>query len=113
LASLLRSFPEARPGDNAQGKAQGKLVTALQAVYPNPCPVNARSQIRYSLASEGRVSVKVFDLAGKMISNLVEQTQKPGSYSVSLAPQVRLARGVYFVKLVTDNSQDAQKLVLN
>jgi len=51
----------------------------LLTSYPNP--FNAVSTIKYNLPHSGMVSVKVFDILGKEVGNLVSGFQQPGLYA--------------------------------
>ena len=92
----------------------GPLVTRLERVVPNPF----RSQlvIRYSLAAEGLVVLRVHDLTGRVVRTLVNARQQPGRYSLSWNgrdDQGRLlGNGVYFCKLATGSYRSTRKLVL-
>ncbi|MGC9367863.1 MAG: C25 family cysteine peptidase, partial [bacterium] len=52
----------------------------LSPAYPNP--MQGRAVIAYSVASEGPVSLKVYDLTGREITTLINQVQGPGNYRV-------------------------------
>lgn len=48
--------------------------------YPNP--FNSATQIKYSLAEAGHVSIKIYDMKGQLIRNLVSANQPVGIYTV-------------------------------
>jgi hypothetical protein len=85
------------------------LVTALHAPWPNPGPGDSR--IRYSLAIESRVSVRLFDLAGRSVAELVSARQPAGRYELPLSGN-RLAAGVYFLKMTAGEYRATRKLVV-
>ena len=90
------------------------LVTRLFDPAPNPGPGNAL--IRYSLATETHVALRVFDLAGRNVRSLVNTRQKPGDYRLRMSDfetgASRLGHGVYFLKFKTDDYQATRKLIL-
>jgi hypothetical protein len=93
------------------------LVTMLYSPFPNPCPRTPGIQVRYSLATETRVTLRMYDLTGKLVNRLLDGTQKPGRYSLQLSvaslPQGgRLAQGVYFLKMKAGDYQGTQKLIV-
>jgi hypothetical protein len=94
--------------------AESPLVTRLFDPAPNPGPGN--TLIRYSLATETYVTLRLFDLTGRNVRSLVNSAQKPGNYHVRISDfetgASRLGRGVYFVKLRTDDYQATRKLIL-
>jgi hypothetical protein len=88
------------------------LVTALYAPFPNPC--RSLPAIRYSLAAEARVSLQLFDLAGRNVATLVNSVEQPGRYSRQLvaAGRTRLSAGVYFLKMRAGDYVATRKVVL-
>jgi hypothetical protein len=100
--------------ENEHRTAESPFVTRLFDPAPNPGPGNAF--IRYSLATETHVTLRLFDLAGRNVRSLVNARQKPGNYQLRISDfqtgASRLARGVYFVKMRTDCFQATRKLIL-
>jgi hypothetical protein len=90
------------------------LVTRLFDPAPNPGPGNAL--IRYSLATETHVTLRLFDLTGRNVRSLVNARQKPGNYRLRISdfatPGSRFGRGVFFLKFRTDDYLATAKLVL-
>jgi hypothetical protein len=70
--------------------------------YPNP--FNPTTNIKYQIANNSLVSLKVYDILGKEIATLVNSKQSPGTYEVSFEGS-NLASGIYFYKLSVDNDQ--------
>jgi hypothetical protein len=77
--------------------------------YPNP--FNFSTVIRYQLPENNHVALKVFDILGREVKTLVNQTQNAGYYSVVLNA-VDLASGVYLYKFQTDTFSEIKKMVL-
>jgi hypothetical protein len=78
-------------------------------VYPNP--VKALSVIRYSLPAEGKVSLQLYDISGRLVKTLVNEDKKPGSYSITLNTKI-LSAGVYFIFLQTESKRIIERLVI-
>ncbi len=68
----------------------------LQQNYPNP--FNPATVIGFSVASQGRVTVTVFDVLGREIAELVNDWMQTGAYSVQWNAQ-SVPSGVYFYQL--------------
>jgi acyl-CoA thioesterase I len=68
---------------------------SLSQNYPNP--FNPATTIPYSLPSRSRVNMKIFDLLGRQIDELVDNDLDPGTYEVRWIPNV--ASGVYFYRM--------------
>jgi len=81
--------------------------------YPNP--FNPESIIRYRLASDAKVTLKVFDILGNEICLLVDKQQAAGEYNVSFSATrngISLPSGVYFYQLRAGASVLTKKMLL-
>jgi len=81
----------------------------LKQNYPNP--FNPSTTISYQLPRRGFVSLKVFDIAGREVSTLVNGVQGAGEYSINYNASA-LSGGVYFYKLVTKDFSAVKKMIL-
>jgi hypothetical protein len=72
--------------------------------------------VRYSVASSGRVALSVYDLMGREVRQLVAGQQPAGEHSAVWSGTDRsgaaVARGVYFVRLDASGSTDVKKAVV-
>ncbi len=96
-------------------EGDGVLRNGLFSVYPNP--FNPTTTIRYSVASEGPVSLRVFDIAGRVVRTLALKSVAPGEHEVvwdgTTDSGGRAASGVYFLRMETaDGAQFDRKAVL-
>jgi flagellar hook assembly protein FlgD len=91
-------------------------VVETRLYAPQPNPFRTRLAIRYSLCATGRASVRVCDLAGRVVRTLVNSEQQPGRYSVTWNGHDdrgrELARGVYFCRFTAGDYRATEKLVL-
>ena len=72
---------------------------ALGQNYPNP--FNPTTTIQYDIPASGSqklVTLKVYDVIGREVATLVNETKVAGSYQVTFNAS-RIASGVYFYKL--------------
>lgn len=69
---------------------------ALEQNYPNP--FNPSTIIRFSIPGSGFVSLKVYDVLGRMVRTLVSEVKHQGSYEVAFNAG-DLPSGVYFYRL--------------
>jgi photosystem II stability/assembly factor-like uncharacterized protein len=98
-------------------KQIGINIPSTVILYDNyPNPFNPVTKIKYNIPpSKGArgmmVRLTIYDVLGREIENLVNQSQKPGSYEVTWDGS-RYASGVYFYKLVTDEFIETKKMVL-
>jgi len=77
--------------------------------YPNP--FNPSTIIRYQLPTAGRVTLKVYDMAGREVATLVNGQQQAGSYEARF-DAAGLSSGVYFYQLRSGEFTRTNKMVL-
>jgi len=108
--------PEGATGvrEQAYSPNQGPLVTRLYVPQPNP--FRTHLAIRYSLATEARVLLRVHDLTGRVVRMLADNVMRPGRYSLNWSGTDdrgrELARGVYFCRMTAGDYRATEKLVL-
>ncbi|MDG5766207.1 endo-1,4-beta-xylanase [Balneolales bacterium ANBcel1] len=82
----------------------------LSQNYPNP--FNPTTQIRYEVAEQADVSLQVYDITGRLVQTLVNNTaQAPGQYSVTFDGS-NLASGVYLYRLQAGSFSDVRRMML-
>ncbi len=77
--------------------------------YPNP--FNPTTTINYSIAKEQVVTLKVYDMLGREVAELVNAKQAPGNYKVNFNAS-GLTSGVYFYKLQSGDFVNVKKMTL-
>jgi len=89
------------------------LDGVVLGVFPNP--FRDKAMIHWQVRAPGRVTLKVFDIAGRTVATLCDAELKPGSYTApwtGASDQGRAsAAGVYFCKLVTPDRNITEKVV--
>lgn len=81
----------------------------LDQNYPNP--FNPATKIRYTVASDANVSLKVYNILGQQVADLVNEMKKPGYYEVSFDAS-QLASGIYIYKLQAGSFVSSKKMML-
>lgn len=82
---------------------------ALHQNYPNP--FNPATTISYTLPSGSIVSLKVYDLLGRVVAELVNEVEGPGQHSVRFNAR-NLSSGIYFFRLEAGNYTEMKKMTL-
>ena len=82
---------------------------SLNPAYPNP--FNPSTTISYSVETNGRLSLQIYDIAGRLVETLVNGITEPGIYTVKWDAS-GYSSGVYFVQLQTKIFVKTQKLIL-
>ncbi len=85
------------------------LSYKLFPAYPDP--FNPSTNIRYSIAEAGYVSIKVYDLSGGEVKTLVNEHKPAGTYEVKFDGS-DLSSGVYLYKLNSGNYSVVRKFML-
>ncbi len=81
----------------------------LEQNYPNP--FNPSTKIKFAVAEQAQVELKIFDITGREVAALVNQQLKPGTYEYDWnAPD--MPSGVYIYKLSSGNFSSAKKMIL-
>ena len=73
----------------------------LSQNYPNP--FNPSTVIRFDIAREGRVTLRVYNMLGQVVSTLVDGLKRPGSYTATFNAH-SIPSGVYFYSLSADGA---------
>jgi len=76
-------------------------VFALEQNFPNP--FNPATTIRYSLPSAAVVNLTVYDMLGRVVTNVVNETQSPGYYERRFGG-LGLASGMYVYRLTAESN---------
>jgi flagellar hook assembly protein FlgD len=90
------------------------VVASLAQAYPNP--MNPTATISYTVGAPGKVMLRVFDVTGRVIRTLVDETQATGRHAViwdgSSDRGEKVASGVFFYQLEAPGFKGAKKIVI-
>lgn len=81
----------------------------LSSAYPNP--FNPTTSIEFSLPSDSHVSIKIYDMQAREIAALVDNQYTAGIHTVTWNAD-DYSSGIYFMKMMSENFVDTQKLML-
>ncbi|NUM73558.1 T9SS type A sorting domain-containing protein, partial [candidate division KSB1 bacterium] len=90
-------------------EARAVLSLSLKQNYPNP--FNPATQITYSVAHHGFVSLKVLNLHGQEVETLFEGVRPMGNYTATFDGE-GLASGLYICRLEAADFSASKKLML-
>lgn len=82
---------------------------SLAQNYPNP--FNPTTQIKYSIAKAGVVTLKIYDILGRQVAELVNGYQDAGKYSIDFNAS-QLASGVYIYRIESSSFKSVKKMML-
>jgi len=88
------------------------LVPAEYKLYQNyPNPFNPSTKIKFAIPEAGKVGLKIYDIKGEEVAELVNKDYEAGYYDVELK-LINLASGVYIYRLQSKSFSDVKKLML-
>jgi hypothetical protein len=93
-----------------------RFTNALFQAQPNPA--NPSATIRYAIAEKGRVTLRIFDVGGRLVRTLVDEVQHPveGSFEVvwdgTNDQGQRVGSGVFLYQIDAPGFTAAKKLVI-
>jgi hypothetical protein len=94
------------------------VIPRAFALYQNiPNPFNPTTTIRYDVpGGGGNVTLRVYDVGGKLVRTLVDRVEEPGEKCVTWNGRneqgSRVASGVYFYRMTTPGFEMTKKMVL-
>lgn len=114
-AEELRFLTKPTPGyaNIYTGVIDGEIIlptsTRLNQNYPNP--FNSLTTISYKLKVESKVTLAIYDVAGREIKILIHQSQPAGEYSVDFEAS-DMKSGIYFCRLKSGAFEQSRKMIL-
>ena len=113
LSEKVCTFYGIKKGSKDNNKNYANSVniteTVLLSNYPNP--FNPSTVIKYNIAENTNVTLKVFDVLGKEVTTLVNEYKTKGAYDVKFNG-TGLASGLYFYQLKAGNTNQIMKMIL-
>ncbi len=95
-------------------KRNGNNVPKGFYLYQNyPNPFNPETTIKFSVPSKSYVSLKIYNILGKVVADLVNNEKQEGTYSINFnSNDYKLSTGVYVCELESGNFLSTRKLLL-
>ncbi len=100
--------------DEGSGSAAPPARSSLAQNMPNP--FNPETAIRYSVASAGKVAIRIYNVNGALVRTLIDRVQTAGEHverwNGTDDHGRPLPSGAYFYRLETQGFLDSKKLIL-
>lgn len=105
------NFPFGSPVGISQNGIE-ELSYSLSQNYPNP--FNPSTIINYTIAKDGIVKLKVYDMTGKEVATLINGFKSKGNYQVEfdIKDHSYISSGVYYYKIESNGFSDIKKMIL-
>ena len=81
---------------------------ALEQNYPNP--FNPNTTISYSIPEKSNVELKIYNILGKEVAQLVNEIQESGSHNIQFNAE-KLSSGAYFYRLTAGQFVETRKFL--
>jgi hypothetical protein len=100
-----------RPPSSAPSETAGTYPTVLRLGKCVPNPMNPWTRIPFDLPATGPVSIKIFDVGGRLVRDLLENRKlEAGSRAVHWdgrnALGLPVGSGIYYIRLEATNGED-------
>ncbi|RCK73941.1 MAG: Cell surface protein [Ignavibacteriae bacterium] len=92
-----------------QEELQMPSVFELHQNYPNP--FNPNTTIRFEIPKTTHVTLKIYNVLGQEVAELVNEEMKPGTYNINWNP-LNIASGIYLYRLKADDFLKTNKMIL-
>ena len=98
----------------ATDPATPQLLTALSSNYPNP--FNPSTNISFSLANPGEVSIQIFNQKGQLVKTLLNSSLPAGNHQLTWngtdEQGAQVGSGVYFYRMKSGKYSSTRKMVM-
>ncbi len=81
----------------------------LEQNFPNP--FNPSTVISFQVSKTERVTLQIYDVLGRHVTNLINEVKAPGQYQVEFNAS-NLASGIYYYKLTAGSFIQTKKMIL-
>ncbi|KAF0138843.1 MAG: 5'-nucleotidase [Stygiobacter sp.] len=97
--------------NSTEVKTNDMMPTSFKLFQNYPNPFNPTTNISYQLPTNSHVTLKVYDVLGRIVAELVNEEKSAGSYTVKF-DGTKFSSGVYFYTIKAGNFSDTKKLLL-
>jgi len=106
---IQRGIEEIIGADNIVVNVEVPKEYSLNQNYPNP--FNPVTKIKYDIPLNGNVSIKIYDINGRLIYTLINEYKTAGRYEIDFNGK-NLSSGVYYYKIESGNFSQVRKMIL-
>lgn len=87
---------------------------SLRQNFPNP--FNPNTTIRFDLPEESRVSIRIYDILGRLIRTLTDENYRAGTHDISWRGEdengAKMGSGCYFIDMTAGGFRQVNKAIL-
>jgi hypothetical protein len=99
--------------DPQSGVSGQEIPAGVVMAGADPNPFGERTSVRFGIPKDGRVSLVVYNVSGRVVASLADCDYTAGYHSVAWAPGGAVGTGIYFVSLHFGSSEVTRKIVIS
>jgi hypothetical protein len=103
-------------GGPQSSKIDNNLPKVFALSNPYPSPFSENILIRYQLPKPAPMTLKIYDVTGRLVNTLANGMKEAGYYSIRWRGEDNLGKrsssGIYFARMESDNFQASRKIIL-
>ena len=81
--------------------------------WNSPNPFSNTTEIRFGIPTDGRVQIAAYDVGGRLVDMIADQSLPAGYHSVTWGNSGSLGMGLYFIRLRFGKEEVTHKVVLS
>jgi len=103
--------PPLPPGGGADSFISSEILPRYFIERINPNPFNPATEIHYLLSEAASVNIAVYNVAGRLVADLVSGKREAGQHSVTFDAS-NLPSGIYFARMQAEDTEQTLKMML-
>ena len=111
----IRKITGVEPVTSIEGR-QEEIPEKILLMQNYPNPFNPETTISYKIQAASQVSLKVYDVLGRIVATLVDEFKQPGNYkaifNVETLHATSLPSGIYLYRLNAGSFYEIKKMML-
>jgi hypothetical protein len=76
-----------------------------------PNPSSGVAKLMYTIQSSGSVRISIYDAAGRVVKNLVNEVKPAGTHTITV-DNAHLSAGIYFIRIETADGSTEKKMMI-
>ncbi len=95
---------------------QNDVLSQFLLLAPAPNPFTENIRVSFSVPRAGKVSIKAYDIVGRVVATLIDKNLDPGAHEVSWngidIEGRRVSSGIYFLRAIYESESIARKVIV-
>lgn len=88
-----------------------EIIDIANFIKLAPNPSYDKAELSYVVRTEGHIHIALFDVSGRLISNLVNEVKSPGQYICNINNK-NLSSGIYFLHIITPDGKYTKSMTV-